>query len=101
MNVLLAAIGEQLENEGDNEVMGVVVNTRKAFYRIGLWTRSSGNKSAPGNKRSPDETKNILEKIGERFKDLLQLNPNEVVEFMGHSDSAHAGSSRAKAKFSV
>jgi len=102
LHVLLAAIGEQLEDEGDNEVMGVVVNIRKAFYRIGLWTRSAPAKSAPPNKsRSPEETKAVLEKIGQRFKEVLQLNDTEQVEFMGHVDSAHSGSSRAKAKFAV
>ena len=101
LNVLLAAIGEQLEDEGDNEVMGVVVNLRKAFYRIGLWTRSAG-KTSPGNKgRSAEESKVVLEKIGHRFKETLQVKDNEAVEFMGHSDSANSGSSRAKAKFSV
>ena len=40
---MLAAIGETLEKEGDNEVMGVVVNARKGFYRIGLWTRTCTN----------------------------------------------------------
>lgn len=99
--VLLAAIGEQLEDENDNEVMGVVVNIRKAFYRIGLWTRTSG-KSIPGQKgRTAEENKQVLEKIGKRFKDCLNLKEGEVVEFMGHADSAHSGSSRAKAKFAV
>jgi hypothetical protein len=32
-HVLLSAIGETLENEDDGEVMGVVVNVRKGFYR--------------------------------------------------------------------
>jgi hypothetical protein len=40
---MLAAIGETLEKEGDDEVMGVVVNARKGFYRIGLWTKSCTN----------------------------------------------------------
>lgn len=107
LHILLAAIGEQLEDDGDNEVMGVVVNIRKAFYRIGLWTRSAG-KSAPANakatgapQRSAEESRAILMKIGERFKAVLDLKPSEQAEFMGHSDSANAGSSRAKAKFSV
>ena len=40
---MLAAIGETLEKEGDDEVMGVVVNARKGFYRIGLWTKTCSN----------------------------------------------------------
>ena len=39
---MLAAIGETLENDNDGEVMGVVVNVRKGFYRIGLWPRLRG-----------------------------------------------------------
>ncbi|GAB7355812.1 hypothetical protein MBLNU459_g6485t1 [Dothideomycetes sp. NU459] len=107
LHLLLAAIGEQLEDDTDNEVMGVVVNIRKAFYRIGLWTRSAG-KAVPAGKngstataRTPQESQAILLKIGKRFKDVLALKDMEQVEFMGHSDSANAGSSRAKAKFSV
>ena len=101
LHAQLAAIGETLENDGDNEVMGVVVNVRKGFYRIGLWTRSVG-KSVPGqNGRSPSEGKEILENIGRRFKEVLRLNDTDVVEFSGHTDSAHSGSTRAKAKFTV
>jgi translation initiation factor 4E len=40
-------------------------------------------------------------KIGNRFKEVLQVTDKEPVEFMGHSDSANAGSTRAKAKYSV
>lgn len=107
LHLLLAAIGEQLEDDADNEVMGVVVNIRKAFYRIGLWTRSAGkgpqaNAKASGvSQRSAEESRAVLLKIGERFKAVLALKGGEQVEFMGHSDSANAGSSRAKAKFSV
>jgi len=42
-----------------------------------------------------------LERIGKRFKESLDLPEGEVVEFMGHSESANAGSSRAKPRFSV
>ncbi|PSK50388.1 putative eukaryotic translation initiation factor 4E-3 [Elsinoe australis] len=93
LNVLLAAIGEQLEDEEDNEVMGVVVNLRKSFYRICLWTRTAG--------KGGSSSKNVLEKIGKRFKDVLTIKESEAVEFMGHQDSANSGSSRARAKFSV
>ena len=92
---MLAAIGETLEDEEDNEVMGVVVNVRKGFYRIGLWTRTVG-KSRSG--KGGEET---LLKIGRNFKKSLSLGDDEKVEFSGHSDAAHAGSTRAKAKFTV
>ncbi len=106
---MLAAIGETLEGEDDGEVMGVVVNVRKAFFRVGIWTRTIG-KSIPGRGdgdvaggkgRSADKGKEILMSIGRRFKEVLKLPPNELLEFSGHIDSAHSGSTRAKAKMTV
>jgi len=98
LHIMLAAIGETLEDEEDGEVQGVVVNVRKGFYRIGLWTRSTG--SAKG--RQADTTgKDVLMKIGHNFKQTLMLPENEKVEFSGHTDAAHAGSTRAKAKYTL
>jgi translation initiation factor 4E len=106
---MLAAIGETLEEENDGEVMGVVVNVRKGFFRVGVWTRTIG-KSIPGGGdgdvaggkgRSTERGQEILKNIGRKFKEVLTIPPNEVVEFSGHTDSAHAGSTRAKAKFVV
>lgn len=71
--------------------MGVVVNVRKGFFRVGLWTRTTGKAGGRDN----------LMKIGQRFKDVLQLPPTEQLEFSGHTDAAHAGSTRAKAKYTV
>ena len=107
--VMLAAIGETLEAEGDGEVMGVVVNVRKGFYRIGIWTKTVGRSIpgmgdgdvAGGKGRNAEKSKQILLGIGQRFKEVLKLEPHEPVEFSGHSESASAGSSRAKAKFTV
>ena len=107
---MLAAIGETLEESSeDGEVMGVVVNVRKGFYRIGLWTKTVG-KSVPGGGegdvaggkgRTPEKSKGILMGLGGRFKEVLKIKDAEVVEFSGHTESAHAGSTRAKAKFTV
>ena len=106
---MLAAIGETLEEEDDGEIMGVVVNVRKAFYRIGVWTRTVG-KSIPGRGdgdvaggkgRSPEKGREILLSIGKRTKEVLKLPANELLEFSGHTDAAHSGSTRAKAKFTV
>lgn len=107
LHVMLAAIGETLEDEDDGEVMGVVVNVRKGFYRIGLWTKSIGKPfpgggdgdAAGGKGRSPEKGRDTLMKIGRRFKEALGLKEGDVVEFSGHTDSAHAGSTRAKAKY--
>ena len=104
LHAQLAAIGETLENDDDNEVMGVVVNVRKGFYRIGLWTRTVG-KSIPGDRngegRSAEKGRDVLMAIGRRFKEVLRLKESEQVEFSGHTESAHSGSARAKAKFVV
>ncbi|KAF4636489.1 hypothetical protein G7Y89_g1605 [Cudoniella acicularis] len=109
LHVMLAAIGETLEEEGDGELMGVVVNVRKGFYRIGVWTRTIG-KSIPnggdgdvagGKGRSTEKGREILMNIGRKFKEVLKLPASEAVEFSGHTDSAHSGSTRAKAKYTV
>jgi translation initiation factor 4E len=96
LHIMLAAIGETLEDEEDNEVQGVVVNVRKGFYRIGLWTRTIGS----GKGKSGDG-KEALQKIGRNFKTTLELPEPERVEFSGHTDAAHAGSTRAKPKMTL
>ena len=106
---MLAAIGETLEQDDDGEVMGVVCNVRKGFYRIGIWTRTVGKpipgggdeNTAGGKGRSPDAGKEVLTRIGKNFKDALQLPDSEVVEFTGHTEAAHAGSTRARAKLTA
>lgn len=107
--MLLSAIGETLENEDDGEVMGVVVNVRKGFYRVGVWTRTIGKSipgggdgdTAGGKGRTPEKGREVLLNIGKKFKSVLQLPDTEVLEFSGHTDAAHSGSTRAKAKFTV
>ena len=69
----------------------MVINVRKGFYRIGLWTRTTGKGGS----------KDTLMKIGTRFKEVLQLPATEAVEFSGHTDAANAGSTRARAKHVV
>ncbi|GAO13752.1 uncharacterized protein UV8b_01603 [Ustilaginoidea virens] len=109
LQIMMAAIGETLEDEDDGEVMGVVVNVRKGFYRIGVWTRTVGRPVtgrgdgdvAGGKGRSEKKGIDILMSIGRRVKEVLELPPSEKVEFSGHTDSAVAGSTRAKAKHTV
>jgi translation initiation factor 4E len=103
LHVMLAAIGETLESEDDNEVMGVVVNVRKGFYRIGLWTRTVGKATSKtaGKGRSAEQGEAVLMSIGRRFKEVLRLRDSEQVEFSGHTDAAHSGSTRAKAKLVI
>lgn len=102
LNVVLAAIGETLEDNDDDEVMGVVVNVRKGFFRVGLWTRSVGKTIPGGDKsRTPEQGRETLTRIGKRFKEALGLPASEQVDFTGHTESAHAGSTRARAKLVV
>lgn len=109
LHTMLAAIGETLENEEDGEVMGVVCNVRKGFYRVGVWTSTTGrhipNRGdgdvAGGKGRSPEKAKDILMNIGRRLKETLKLPANEMMEFSGHTEAAHSGSTRAKAKMMV
>ncbi|KAI9726297.1 MAG: eukaryotic translation initiation factor 4E [Chrysothrix sp. TS-e1954] len=109
LHVMLAGIGETLEDDDDGEVMGVVCNVRKTFYRIGLWTRTVGKpipgggdgNTAGGKGRSTDAGKEVLTRIGKKFKEALQLPDGEMVEFTGHTEAAHAGSSRARAKITA
>ncbi|KAK4049582.1 eukaryotic translation initiation factor 4E [Microbotryomycetes sp. JL201] len=106
---MLAAIGETLEtpfvapsstsappsditsqsapSSFSNEITGVIVSSRKAFYRINIWTRTS----------SPND-KQRIENIGKHFKyGVLGLEGNfkvserdkvsSDVEFVSHKDS--------------
>ncbi|KAK9775461.1 putative Eukaryotic translation initiation factor 4E-1 [Seiridium cardinale] len=109
LHTMMAAIGEMLEDEDDGEVMGVVVNVRKAFFRVGVWTRTIGkpipNRGdgdvAGGKGRPQQKGQQILLEIGKRFKSILKLPAEELVEFSGHTDAAHSGSTRAKSKFTA
>ena len=62
-------------------------------------------KSIPGDRngegRSAEKGRDVLMAIGRRFKEVLRLKESEQVEFSGHTESAHSGSARAKAKFVV
>lgn len=95
---VLAAIGETFETPYQstsgasaepasftNEVTGVIVSSRKAFYRINIWTRHSGQ----GDKA-------IIDNIGRHFKYNI-LSGNRMgegksgiasdVEFVSHEAS--------------
>lgn len=103
LHVMLAAIGETLEKEGDDEVMGVVVNVRRVYYRVGVWTRSIGGALGLGpgaSNRSAEQRVEILMNIGKMFKEVLRLPARELVEFSGHTESARSGN-RATARFAV
>lgn len=91
MSQMLAAIGETFETPyGESpspdmpftdEVTGVIVSSRKGFYRISIWTRSSDSLAKVGD-------------IGKHFKHgVLGVQGKIVggytsdVEFQSHRDS--------------
>lgn len=70
-----------------DEITGVIVSARKAFYRINIWTRTASN-----------ENKARIENIGRNFKygvlgfeDVMKIADKDKVstevEFMSHKDS--------------
>lgn len=98
---MLAAIGETFElpfvpaaskpapplaASVPNEITGVIVSSRKAFYRINIWTRTSAL-----------EDKARIENIGRQFKySVLDMGEVKVsdkdkvnggIEFVSHEDS--------------
>lgn len=93
LDVLLGAIGETLEPDGANEILGVVANVRKSFIRVGCWTRSAGRDGA---------SKEKLIEIGRNLKKVLMLREIESMEFTGHAESACSGSyHRTKTSFFI
>ncbi|ODV93136.1 hypothetical protein PACTADRAFT_51766 [Pachysolen tannophilus NRRL Y-2460] len=75
---LLSVIGETIEEDDSDEVNGIVLNIRKGFIRIGLWTRTC------------DE--NTLLPIGEKLKKVLKLTDDMKLEFASHQASNIRGS---------
>ena len=92
LSQMLAAVGETFETKYGadpspdmpftDEVTGVIVSSRKAFYRISIWTRSG-------------DSREKVEDIGKHFKYGV-LNPSGKmggggystdVEFQSHRDS--------------
>lgn len=61
-------------------------NARKAYYRIGVWTKTTGGKSGTGNE--------ALVVIGNRFKRVLKLNEEQSIGRSGHTESACSGRAR-------
>jgi len=106
LHVMLAAIGETLEKECNSEVMGVVVNVRRGYFRLEVWTRTIGAAIKPNPDqgiagRSSTEGSETLIDVGRRFKEVLRLSDTELITFSSHDDSARRGSTRANVKLTV
>ena len=70
LRTLLAVIGETID-EDDSQINGVVLSIRKGGNKFALWTKS--------------EDKEPLTKIGAKFKTVLKLTEDGLLEFYPHS----------------
>ena len=95
---MLAAIGETLEtpynaaqpgpNEAvTDEVTGVIVSSRKMFYRINIWTRSADNRARVENIGKHFKYSVINEKVSDAKGGIAS-----DVEFTSHAASQGRGS---------
>jgi translation initiation factor 4E len=74
LKVLLGVIGGTLDN--DKEIInGIFINVRKMGIRVNIWI-------------SDTKPQDQIRHIGQRFKELLRLNPKDEIEFSPH-DSAY------------
>jgi len=67
----LYCIGET--SSASDEICGVVVSARKMFFRLSLWTRSANDPT-------------LLKMIGEQFRQAIDLNIKEQLEFQPHNE---------------
>lgn len=87
-----------LPSSFSNEITGVIVSTRKAFFRLNIWTRSSSS-SAPQGAADADDVERRIKNIGRHFKYGVLGFPeggmgiaqndkvSSDVEFQSHEDS--------------
>jgi len=72
--MMLACIGEVLEDEGEEQICGCVVNIRKGQDKLSLWT-------------SDENTDAIVLKLGQRLKKALELPDTEKIYYSGHNSA--------------
>ena len=70
-DLVLAMIGEQFE---EPDVVGISVCIRKAEDLISVWNTDNRNEE-------------IRFKIGEKLKEVLDLEPTTVIEYKAHAES--------------
>ncbi|TKR87982.1 hypothetical protein L596_012296 [Steinernema carpocapsae] len=82
LELLMAVVGEQFEEHGQ-EICGAVVNIRRKGDKITLWTR--------------DALKDDVNlRIGQIFKQKLEIPDAEVMRYEVHKDSSSKRSSTVK-----
>jgi len=87
LDVMLLMIGEGFGESGDT-VCGAVVNIRNKGDKIAIWT---------GDAKRAEE----VCKIGQRLKDVLQMNPKLTIGYQAHSDTMNKSGSIAKNRYVV
>jgi translation initiation factor 4E len=80
-DMILALIGEQFE---EPDVMGCSISIRKNEDLISIWNNAG--------------TSEIRMKIGQKLKEILDLEPSTVIEYKAHADSMRDLSSFRGAK---
>jgi len=85
---VLAVVGEGFGEDSD-QVTGVVVSVRKQNDRIALWTKDARAQDA-------------CIRIGEKFKEILNLPAHMTIGYQSHEDSMkRVGSSHGRPRYSV
>lgn len=96
-----------------NEITGVIVSTRKAFFRLNIWTRSSPTSVSSSSPAELDQVEHRIKNIGRHFKyGVLGFPEGEGtfaqgdkvssdVEFQSHKDSQQKVRAPSRLVFSL
>ncbi|XP_043212525.1 eukaryotic translation initiation factor 4E-like isoform X2 [Amphibalanus amphitrite] len=87
LDVMLLMIGEGFGDAGET-VCGAVVNIRNKGDKIAIWT---------GDAKRAEE----ITKIGQRLKEVLNINPKITIGYQAHSDTMVKSGSIAKNRYVV
>ena len=87
MEMLLLLVGETLGDDAD-EVCGIVVQVRTKADKLAIWTRNAQNKD-------------VILRIGQKFKEVLNLPHNVLVGYQSHQDTSTKTGSTTKNMYSV
>jgi len=73
--MMLACIGEVLDEEGEEQICGCIVNIRKGQDKLNLWTRDA-------------DAETSLVRIGQKLKKNLELAETEKIGYQAHFSEA-------------
>jgi len=85
LELLMAVIGEQFDDHGD-QICGLVINVRQKGDKVSLWTRDSSKEE-------------VNRRIGQVAKQKLSIA--EQISYEQHKDTSHKSSSMVKARLKV